>query len=81
MEWTPLFLSLQIAADVSGDLVGNNGTVAIVGEMPELRFQLGARDLVKMEDGQERADAAAEDKSRIAAAHEIETAAGFAASL
>jgi hypothetical protein len=49
--------------------------------MPELRFELGARDLMEMEDGQERADAAAEDKSRIAAAHEIETAAGFAASL
>ena len=49
--------------------------------MAELRLELGARDLVEVKDRQERADAATEDKGRIAAAHEIETAAGFAASL
>jgi hypothetical protein len=49
--------------------------------MTELRLELRARDVVEMEDRQERTEAAAEDKGRIAAAHEIETAAGFAASL
>jgi hypothetical protein len=34
-----------------------------------------------MEDREERAEAATKDKGRITAAHEIETAAGFAASL
>jgi len=71
----------EIAANVRGDLVGDDGAIAVVGEMPQLRLELVARHLVKVEHRQERAEASAEDKSRIAAGDEVETAAGLAASL
>jgi hypothetical protein len=49
--------------------------------MAQLGLELFAGDFVKMEDRQEVAEPAAEDKRRITAAHKVETAAGFAASL
>ena len=49
--------------------------------MAKLRLQILARHLVKMEHRQKLAERAAEDKRRKAAADEVETAAGFAASL
>ena len=49
--------------------------------MAKLRLQILARHLVEMEHRQQRAEGAAEDKGRKAAADKVETAAGFAASL
>lgn len=49
--------------------------------MTELRLEIFARHLVKMEDRQQLTEASAEDKGRKAAADKVETAAGFAASL
>ena len=49
--------------------------------MAKLRLQILTRHLVKMEHRQKRAERAAEDKGRKAAADKVETAAGFAASL
>jgi len=49
--------------------------------MAKLGLEFLARDVVEVKYGEERTEASAEDKGRKAAAHEVETAAGFAASL
>ena len=49
--------------------------------MTKLRLELLARHVVEVKDREERTEASAEDKGRKAAADEVETAAGFAASL
>ena len=49
--------------------------------MTQLRLEILARHLVEVKHREERTETAAEDKGRKAAADEVETAAGFAASL
>ena len=59
----------------------DHAAIAVVGEMAQLGLELVARHLVEMKNREERAEAGPEDKGRIPAADEVETAAGFAASL
>jgi len=72
---------LQIASDVGGDLVRDHRSVAVVSQVTKLGLELLTRDVVEVKHREERTETSAEDKGRKAAAHEVETAAGFAASL